>query len=180
MKLKKLKLLLIAVILFLAYNFVQSSNPLTHFIKNENNDQILTDVVISVHDGDTIRTKNLNESIRLLYINAPEVPPAVKKANFYGYEARDFLRDQILNKQVKLKCKGKDKYNRNLCEIYPVDANTDDITQSYNYLMIANGYACPFMTDNEEIIEAGIKARNKKIGIYSENSTYKCEEFKVS
>ncbi len=135
---------------------------------------ISVDYVTSVHDGDTIRTQNLTESIRVLYIDTPEVPPKAK--DFYGYEARDFLKDKILNKHIKLKCKGTDKYKRNLCEIYPVDADTDDIKESYDYQMVKNGYACPFMTKNSEIINAGIEARNEKLGIYGENSTYKCRD----
>jgi len=181
MKLTK-KLFLIAVAIVLIIAVLEANFPFTaeHFdlskIFEAKNEVISIDYVTSVHDGDTIHTQNLSEPIRLLHIDTPEIPPAVKKADFDGYEARDFLKQEILNKQVKLKCKGRDKYNRNLCEIYPIDADVKDIKESYDYQMVLLGYACPFMTENKEIINAGIKARNEKLGIYSPNSTYKCRE----
>ncbi len=171
---KKLFLIAVALIvlgicLFLAANYLNLNQ-----IFEGKNGGIITDYVTSVHDGDTIRTQNLSESIRVLHIDTPEIPPAGK--DYYGIEARDFLKSEILKKNIKLKCKGKDKYDRNLCEIYPIDADTDDIKESYDYQMVKNGYACPFMTENKEIKNAGIEARNKKIGIFSENSTYKCRD----
>ncbi|NCN65332.1 MAG: hypothetical protein GW779_03360 [Candidatus Altiarchaeum hamiconexum] len=176
MSIKKLLVVLIivavlGVCLFLAANYLDLNQ-----IFEEKNIEIMTDYVISVHDGDTIRTQNLSESIRVLHIDTPEIPPRVKKVDFGGYEARDFLKQEILNKNIKLKCKGTDKYNRNLCEIYPADADTDNIKNSYDYQMVLKGFACPFMTDNPEILNAGREARNKKLGIYSENSTYKCRD----
>lgn len=178
------KLALIAVVVIIIGAFLLSPlSPLSHShnqifeqIFKSKNEKVITDYVISVHDGDTIRTQNLSESIRLLYIDTPEVPPAVRKAQFGGYEARDFLKAEILHKYIKLKCKGKDKYGRNLCEIYPINASTEDIKNSYNYQLVALGYACPFMTHNHEIIKAGIEARDKRTGIFSDNSTYKCRE----
>jgi endonuclease YncB( thermonuclease family) len=173
---KKLFLIAVAIIvlgicLFLTANYLDLNQ-----IFDGKNGGIITDYVTSVHDGDTIHTQNLSESIRVLHIDTPEIPPAVKKADFGGYEARDFLKGEILNRNIQLKCKGKDKYNRNLCEIYPINASTDNIKNSYDYQLVLLGYACPFMTDNPEIKNAGIEARNKKIGIFSENSTYKCRD----
>lgn len=169
------KTIIIAVIVIIATLFYLAGGKFD-LNQKENDYVLLTDYVTSVHDGDTIRTKNFTESIRILYIDAPEISPRVNKTDYYGYEARDFLKNEILNKNVKLKCKGKDKYERNLCEIYPMDANTNDTKTSYNYQMVRNGYACPFMNEKKEINEAGIKARNEKIGIFSENSTYKCRD----
>ncbi|MDI6730036.1 MAG: thermonuclease family protein [Candidatus Altarchaeum sp.] len=171
---KKLFLITVAIIvlgicLFLVANYLDLNQ-----IFHGKNGEIIIDYVTSVHDGDTIYTQNLSESIRVLHIDTPEIPPAGK--DYYGIEARDFLKSEILKKNIKLKCKGKDKYNRNLCEIYPIDADADDIKESYNYQMVKKGYACPFMTENKEIKNAGIEARNKKIGIFSENSTYKCRD----
>ncbi|CEG13118.1 exported hypothetical protein [groundwater metagenome] len=157
---KKLFLIAVTIIvlgicLFLAANYLNLNQ-----IFEGKNGGIITDYVTTVHDGDTIRTQNLSESIRVLHIDTPEIPPAGK--DYYGIEARDFLKSEILKKNIKLKCKGKDKYNRNLCEIYPMDADTDDIKESYNYQMVKNGYACPFMTENKEIKNAGLKQEIKK------------------
>jgi len=176
MSIKKLFIVLIIVAvlgicLFLAANYLGLNQ-----IFECKNEGIMIDYIISVHDGDTIHTQNLSESVRLLHIDTPEIPPVVKKADFGGYEARNFLKQEILNKNIKLKCKGRDKYNRNLCEIYPADADTDNIKESYNYLVVLKGFACPFMTNNPEILDAGKEARNNHIGIYSENSTYKCRD----
>jgi len=170
------KLALIAVVIIILGTFFLLVYPNLNQIFGGKNGEIITDYVISVHDGDTIHTQNLNESIRVLHIDTPEIPPAVKKADFGGYEARDFLKSKILNRNIQLKCKGKDKYDRNLCEIYPINASTDNIKNSYDYQLVLLGFACPFMTDNPEIKNAGIEARKKKIGIFSDNSTYKCRD----
>ncbi|OQX21114.1 MAG: hypothetical protein BWK75_03885 [Candidatus Altiarchaeales archaeon A3] len=109
---KKLFLIGVAIIvlgicLFLAANYLDMNQ-----IFGGKNGGIITDYVTSVHDGDTIHTQNLSESIRVLHIDTPEIPPAGK--DYYGIEARDFLKQEILKKNIKLKCKGK----VNMIEIY--------------------------------------------------------------
>jgi micrococcal nuclease len=81
--------------------------------------------VVSVYDGDTIRVdidlgfgiKFDNQSIRLLGINTPEVRGDEREA---GLIVRDFVREQILEKNIILKTyrDSKGKYGRWLGQIY--------------------------------------------------------------
>ena len=90
-----------------------------------------TGVVERVIDGDTIVVGN--KSVRLLGINTPE------KGEEYYSEAKEFLEEMVLGKEVELK-KGKedlDKYNRQLRYVF---LDKDNI----NLRLIENGFANPY------------------------------------
>ncbi|GAB4144603.1 MAG: hypothetical protein Fur0015_12390 [Ignavibacteriales bacterium] len=102
--------------------------------------------VISVYDGDTItvnidlgfNTWLFNEKVRLNRINAPEV---TGKSKSKGIQSRDFLRSQILGKDIlieTLKDK-KEKYGRYLGEIYLKNSNGESL--NINDLMVEKGFA---------------------------------------
>ena len=98
-------------------------------------------IVREVYDGDTItvdidlglRTWRCGEKIRLFGINAPELRGDERAA---GLEARDRLRELILNKQIILRTlKDKTgKYGRWIGEIF-LDGT------SINQRMVGGGYA---------------------------------------
>jgi micrococcal nuclease len=83
--------------------------------------------VVSVYDGDTIRVdidlgfgiKFENQSIRLLGIDTPEVRGEEREA---GIKVRDYVREQILEKEIVLKTykDTKGKYGRWLGQVYYV------------------------------------------------------------
>ena len=77
--------------------------------------------VASVHDGDTI-TLDGGEKIRLLGINTPEVG-GFRALEPGGMAARDWLREKILGKKVRLELDAttRDKYHRLLAHVF--DAN---------------------------------------------------------
>lgn len=89
--------------------------------------------VESVYDGDTARiTLDLgcnirlyNEPIRIFGIDAPEMRGEFKEA---GKLSRDFLREQILHKEVFVRTvkDKKGKYGRLLGHIYTIDGNAVD------------------------------------------------------
>ncbi|GAB4372205.1 MAG: hypothetical protein Kow0042_15410 [Calditrichia bacterium] len=101
--------------------------------------------VIDVYDGDTIRvdvdlgmkTWVKNERIRLARINAPELRGEEREK---GLISRDFLRSQILNKEVMLETfKDKEgKYGRYLAEVW-VESNGEWI--NVNDMMVSEGMA---------------------------------------
>jgi micrococcal nuclease len=70
--------------------------------------------VTGVIDGDSIIV-NHNEKVRLGHIDAPEWNQP------YGKEASERVKELALNKGVKIKRSGKDKYGRTLAEIYLED-----------------------------------------------------------
>ncbi len=103
--------------------------------------------VVSVYDGDTIRV-NLdlgfktwikNEKIRLARINAPELRGPEREA---GLQARDFLREQILQKEVILQTlkDRQGKYGRYLGEIW---LEKEGKWVNINDMLVENGFAQP-------------------------------------
>ncbi len=102
--------------------------------------------VVDVYDGDTVRTDiDLglsvwvnNEKLRLARINAPELRGEEREA---GLAARDFLRSQILDKNILLETlkDQKGKYGRYLAEIWIKDTTGNHT--NVNDLMVQNGHA---------------------------------------
>lgn len=102
--------------------------------------------IISVYDGDTVRadidlglsTWVKNEKLRLARINAPEVRGNEKQA---GIAARDFLREQVLEKEVIIETTKdkKGKYGRYITEIWIKDQTGEFI--NINDLMVEKGHA---------------------------------------
>ena len=102
--------------------------------------------VISVYDGDTctvdidlgLNTWVRGEKLRLQRINAPEMRGAEKVE---GKKSRDYLREQILDKEITLQSirDKKGKYGRYLAEIWIEDENGNQI--NINDLMVSEGFA---------------------------------------
>jgi len=106
--------------------------------------------VLRVIDGDSLITLldlgchvTIEKSIRLYGINAPEMRGDTKLA---GMEARDFLSEQVINKQIFIQTfKDKtEKYGRLLGKLYLSDPSSD-AASTINDLMIASGHAVPYM-----------------------------------
>ncbi|MFQ5584401.1 MAG: thermonuclease family protein [Calditrichia bacterium] len=101
--------------------------------------------VVSVYDGDTVRvdidlglkTWVKNESIRLARINAPELRGDERPE---GILSRDFLREQILGKEIILETikDSKGKYGRYIGEIW---LETNGEWKNINDLLVSSGYA---------------------------------------
>ncbi len=100
--------------------------------------------IVAVYDADTVtanidlgfRSHMRKVKLRLFGINAPEMRGSEKEA---GRVSRDWLREQILDKEVFIKTyKDKTgKYGRWLADIYP----TDDHSKSFNQIMVEKGLA---------------------------------------
>lgn len=85
---------------------------------------------IKVYDADTITViidfgMKLTQEIKVRFarINAKEVRGKEKKD---GIKARDYLRERILDKNIKLESKKFEKYGRLLCEVYYKNKNLND------------------------------------------------------
>ncbi len=103
-------------------------------------------VVTSVYDGDTctvdidlgLHTWVKSEKLRLNRINAPEMRGAEKEK---GKLSRDFLREKILNKEIKLETikDKKGKYGRYLAEIWL--QKSGETYENINDLLVKKGFA---------------------------------------
>ncbi|MDP2925197.1 MAG: thermonuclease family protein [Nanoarchaeota archaeon] len=115
--------------------------------------------VTRVIDGDTVEFEN-GERVRLICIDTPE-------RGEEGYlEAKEFVEDLILNKEVKLQrdCNERDKYQRLLRYIFIKDkfVNKEVVLQGY-------GKSYPYSNDIRlcpEIIKAEEFAKNNCLGVW--------------
>jgi micrococcal nuclease len=103
--------------------------------------------VVDIYDGDTCKVVfDLNNclykwNIRMTGYDSPEIrmskdDPEREEKKLKGLEARDYLRNLILNKIVYIKCGNFDKYGRLLGTIF---INKKDIV-SVNELMINHNF----------------------------------------
>lgn len=104
---------------------------------------------ISVYDGDTITVafKPFEEldfykfHIRLSEIDTPEIKTKIVKEKELATKVRDFLRDLILDKIIKIKCGEFDKYGRLLAYVYLKNCDNMIPENSINYLLVKKNYA---------------------------------------
>ena len=102
--------------------------------------------ITDVYDGDTVTADidlgfymiQKKVKIRLYGINTPELRASEPELRLAAQHARDALRKHVLNQEVILKCYGKGKYGRWLCEIFIADTNV-------NQWLIEKGLAVPYM-----------------------------------
>lgn len=122
----------------------------------------ITCKVVAITDGDTIiclADDKVQHKIRLYQIDAPE-----RKQDF-GTASRKALSDMVFNKAVEVKTHKKDKYRRTLGTIY---RDNKDI----NLAMIRLGMAWyyPFTKKNDVYKQAEEKARDNKVGLWSQKA----------
>lgn len=124
--------------------------------------------VLKVHDGDTIVVKpadsDKNVTVRLDRIDAPELDQP------YGIEARDFLKEKVLNKEVNIEpLKKTDKYGRTLAEVYLPDEKL-----YLNRDLVAKGFAWRYVKyDRSKYSDLKVLeefARDQKVGLWQGES----------
>jgi endonuclease YncB( thermonuclease family) len=105
--------------------------------------------VVSVYDGDTITVvfkfagTYYKWNCRLNDIDTPEMKSKIAAEKQQAIKARDFLREQILGKIIKITCQDFDKYGRLLVL---ADYNNTNI----NELMIDVGFAKSYSGGTKE------------------------------
>jgi micrococcal nuclease len=124
-----------------------------------------------VSDGDTIIALTATGTklrIRLLGIDAPEIPHGKKPGQPYGEEARDYLDHLIGGKTVRVDAYGPDRYRRILAVIWDEQVNV-------NLLLVAMGYAevyrgAPCQAQCRELEQAEAKARHDRVGMWAQRN----------
>lgn len=130
-------------------------------------------MVERVSDGDTIMAMTAKQTklrIRLLGIDAPEVPHGDKPGQSFGEVARDYLDHLIGGKTVRVDAYGPDEYKRVLAVVWDEQINI-------NLLMVAMGYAevyrgAPCQVYCQELEEAEAKARRDGVGMWAQGNKY--------
>lgn len=116
--------------------------------------------ITRVSDGDTViltDEKGVRKKIRLDGIDAPEV------GQEYGDVATEFVKKNVLNKEVRVEVIGIDKYDRVLGVIYVGDMNI-------NEALLSNGLAWQYhYNKNGKYAELVAEAKQKRLNIWSTN-----------
>ncbi len=155
--------LAVAVSLFvLILNSAHAATPRTLVAKVER-----------VSDGDTVTAVTSNQTklrLRLLGIDAPEIPHGNKPGQPYGEESRDYLDHLIGGKTVQVDAYGPDEYKRILAVVWNEQINV-------NLLMVAMGYAevyrgAPCQVYCRELEDAEAKARSDRVGMWAQGGGY--------
>lgn len=126
----------------------------------------LTATVERASDGDTVIATSANGTkirLRLLGIDAPEIPHGRKPGQPFGVEARDYFDHLIGGKTVRVNADGLDRYKR-----IPAVVFGSQVTMSP--LMVATGYAevcrgAPRQTQYPELTQAEREARCGRAGM---------------
>jgi endonuclease YncB( thermonuclease family) len=118
---------------------------------------------VSVYDGDTITvvfdTGIVNgdvgpyykHRIRLLGIDTPELRTKNLEEKKMGIKVRDFVREKILNKLIRIECAEFDKYGRLLANVFIGDENI-------NKLLVDMKYAYKYLGGTKQDIYVNLKA----------------------
>jgi endonuclease YncB( thermonuclease family) len=107
---------------------------------------VYADVITKVHDGDTITTIS-GEHIRLACIDAPEITNNKHgKADLVnGIPSRDWLKSQVLGKDVKIQRITKDLYGRTVARVFLSDGTeVNQLSVTTHHSVIYMGNSCPW------------------------------------
>ena len=132
--------------------------------------------VVGVSDGDTITVLDINKAqhkIRLAGIDAPE------KGQEFGNSSKEFLSDLVYGKTVNVPDSKLDRYGRTVSRVFI--GNTDASIE-----MIKAGMAWHFkkyeleqkLEDRLSYNAAEIKARNARLGLWSQGEAKRPEDFR--
>jgi len=110
------------------------------------------------------RTDNgIKLCIRLLGIDAPEVPNGGKRGQPYGEGARDYLDHLIGGKVVRVDTYGPDQFKRVLAVIRHGPVNVNLLTVAMGYAEVYRGAPCHVSCRQLESAKA--KARRDRLGM---------------
>ena len=135
------------------------------FLSENINSEEFVGVVTKVIDGDSvvIRHENILKKIRLSYIDAPEV------SQDHGEDSKLFLKNIVLDKTVLVDTKRKDKYGRDLSDLY-IHSNIESIYVNAKMIKSGNAWVYKRYRSNTYLINLENHARSNKIGIWKNDN----------
>ena len=162
MKTRRICLSSIATVLLLLPLFTHATPPRT-----------LTAKVERVSDGDTITaltSEGTKLRLRLLGIDAPEVPHGKKPGQPFGEEARDHLARLIGGRTIQVETYGPDRYNRVLAIVFfgSVNINVEMIRQGLAEMY--RGAPCEAYCRDLRVAE--LQAKHDRVGMWGQGEKY--------
>jgi len=109
--------------------------------------------ILSVYDGDTatatvdlgFKVSAIKVKLRFYGIDTAEIRGGTEATKIAAREARDYVKEKILGKKVRMKSLGKGKYGRYLAIIWPIDDNGVPSKESINDELVRIGLAEPYL-----------------------------------
>lgn len=102
--------------------------------------------VLDVYDADTMTllidvgfSIHIKEKCRLMGVDTPEIRTRNAKEKKFGLEARDFVRELILGKDVEIQTYKKGKFGRYLIDLF-IEGYVDN-SVTLNSVLVDRGYA---------------------------------------
>lgn len=147
--------------------------------------------IISVTDGDTVTAKigSKNFKLRMIGVDTPETVHPSKPVGFYGKEASDFTRANLLGKDVYLEkdISETDKYNRTLRYVWLTlpknlaNPSFEEVRdQMFNAILLRDGYGLlatfpPDVKYLDEFRKIAKFAEIQELGLYNQAARDKFE-----
>lgn len=138
---------------------------MSKFLDELFDDMEITANVLDVYDGDTITIEtNIPNAItssdgkpfliklkcRMLGYDSPEIRTRDGNEKRMAYISKNVLVDKILNKTVKIKTRGLEKYGRLLGTVFLDDININEFMTGGNYGYVYGGKTKPKVKYNED------------------------------
>ncbi len=133
----------------------------------------LTAKVERVSDGDTVIAFTSNQTklhLRLLGIDAPEVPHGEKPGQPYGEEAREYLTRLIGGRTVRVETYGPDGFNRILAMVFLGTVNVNEEMVQQGLAEVYRGAPCKAYCRNLRAAE--LRAKQDRVGMWARGERY--------
>jgi micrococcal nuclease len=130
--------------------------------------RVLQAIVERVADGDTLIAVSENGTrlrLRLLGIDAPEIPHGARGGQPFGQESRQFLERLVAGRSIRIETFGPDVYRRLLAVVWIGDTNVNLELIREGLAEVYRGARCQAYC--QEINQAEVKARRDRRGIWS-------------
>jgi len=126
-----------------------------------------------VSDGDTITAVTENQTklrLRLLGVDAPEIPHGKKPGQPFGQEAREHLARLIGGRTIQVETYGPDRFKRILAVAFlgPVNVNVEMVEQGL--AEVYRGAPCQVYCRDLRVAE--LRAKRDRVGMWAQGPEY--------
>jgi len=129
---------------------------------------VYAEKVRHVIDGDTVVLEN-HQRVRLIGVDAPEIdhPARGMTGEFYGDEAKTFLKKTVEGKDVRLEAGPEpfDSYGRRLAFLFLGDLSVNAELIRLGYAAVYRKFEFPYKQD---FLDLEAEARKQELGIWNE------------